>query len=64
MCPSDILREYLIHMGLLEQLRTIVNAYRAISLSQAEEDIKRDCYHKLVAARDMRNKITDRLFVW
>ena len=54
----------LIHMGLLEQLRAIVNAYRAINLSQAEEDIKRDYYHKLVAARDLRNKIIDRLFVW
>jgi hypothetical protein len=54
----------LIHMGLLEQLRAIVNAYRAINLSQAEEDVKRDHYHKLVAARDVRNKITDRLFVW
>jgi alpha-amylase/alpha-mannosidase (GH57 family) len=54
----------LIHMGLLEQMRAIVNAYRAINLSQAEEDVKRDYYHKLVAARDVRNKITDRLFVW
>jgi alpha-amylase/alpha-mannosidase (GH57 family) len=54
----------LIHMGLLEQLRAIVNAYRAINLSQADEDIKRDYYHKLVAARDVRSKIIDRLFVW
>jgi len=54
----------LIHMGLLEQLRAIVNAYRAINLSQADEDIKRDYYHKLVAARDLRSKISDRLFVW
>lgn len=53
-----------VHMGLLEQLRAIVNAYRAINLSQAEEDVKRDYYHKLVAARDLRSKITDRLFVW
>ncbi|MBM3118103.1 MAG: hypothetical protein FJ006_00870 [Chloroflexi bacterium] len=54
----------LIHKGLLEQQETIVNAYRAINLSQTEEDLKRDYYHKLVAARDVRNKIIDRLFVW
>jgi len=54
----------LIHKGLLEQQETIINAYRAINLSQADEDVKRDYYHKLVAARDIRNKITDRLFVW
>jgi hypothetical protein len=54
----------LVHKGLLEQQEAIVNAYRAINLSQAEEDVKRDYYHKLVAARDVRNKITDRLFVW
>ena len=54
----------LVHKGLLEQWQAIVNAYRAINLSQADEDIKRDYYHKLVAARDLRNKITDRLFTW
>jgi len=54
----------LIHKGLLEQHQAIVNAYRAINLSQADEDVKKDYYHKLVAARDLRNKITDRLFVW
>jgi len=53
----------LVHKGLLEQWQTIVNAYRAINLSQADEDIKRDYYHKLVVARDLRNKITDRLFL-
>jgi 4-alpha-glucanotransferase len=53
----------LIHVGLIDQWRVIVNAYRAINISGASTEIKRDLYYKLVAARDMRNKITDRLFV-
>jgi alpha-amylase/alpha-mannosidase (GH57 family) len=53
----------LIHMGLLDQLRTIVNAYRAISKSGAGEATKREYYYRTVAARDIRNKLEDRLFV-
>jgi alpha-amylase/alpha-mannosidase (GH57 family) len=52
----------LIHMGLLDQLRTIVNAYRAISKSGANEETKRNYYYRTVAARDIRNKLEDRLF--
>jgi alpha-amylase/alpha-mannosidase (GH57 family) len=52
----------LIHMGLLDQLRTIVNAYRAISKSGAAESAKREYYYRTVAARDIRNKLEDRLF--
>jgi 4-alpha-glucanotransferase len=53
----------LIHMGLIDQWRVILNAYRALNVSGASGDIKRECYHKLAAARDIRNKITDRLFI-
>jgi alpha-amylase/alpha-mannosidase (GH57 family) len=53
----------LIHMGLLDQLRTVVNAYRAINKSGAGEDTKREYYYRTVAARDIRNKLEDRLFV-
>jgi alpha-amylase/alpha-mannosidase (GH57 family) len=53
----------LIHMGLLDQLRTIVNAYRAINKSRASEETKREYYYRTVAARDIRNKLEDRLFV-
>jgi alpha-amylase/alpha-mannosidase (GH57 family) len=53
----------LIHMGLLDQLRAIVNAYRAISKSGASEKTKREYYYRTVAARDIRNKLEDRLFV-
>jgi hypothetical protein len=53
----------LIHMGLDDQHRAIVNAYRAISTSGADGKVKSDSYNKLVPARDLRNKIVDLLFV-
>jgi alpha-amylase/alpha-mannosidase (GH57 family) len=53
----------LIHMGLLDQLRAIVNAYRAISKSGADERTKREYYYRAVVARDIRNKLEDLLFV-
>ncbi|MGQ9545676.1 MAG: hypothetical protein ACUVTR_00700 [Dehalococcoidia bacterium] len=53
----------LIHMGLLDQLRTIINAYRAINKSGASDDIKREYYYRTVAARGIRDKLEDRLFV-
>jgi len=53
----------LIHMGLIDQLRTVVNAYRAINKSGASADTKREYYYHTIAARDIRNKLEDRLFV-
>ena len=53
----------LIHMGLLDQLRTVVNAYRAINKSGAGDETKREYYYRTVAARDIRSKLEDRLFV-
>jgi len=52
----------LIHMGLLDQCRTVVNAYRAINKSGAHEETKRDYYRRAVAAREIRSKLEDRLF--
>jgi len=52
----------LIHMGLLDQWRTVVNAYRAINKSGVSEETKRQYYRRAVAARDIRNKLEDRLF--
>ena len=52
----------IIHMGLLDQLRTVVNAYRAINKSGASEDTKREYYYRTVAARDVRSKLEDKLF--
>jgi alpha-amylase/alpha-mannosidase (GH57 family) len=52
----------LIHMGLLDQLRTVVNAYRAINKSGACGETKREYYYRTVAARNIRHKLEDRLF--
>jgi hypothetical protein len=52
----------LIHMGLLDQWRTVVNAYRAINKSGASEETKREYYRRAVAARDIRSKLEDKLF--
>ncbi len=52
----------LIHMGMLDQLRTVVNAYRAISKSGTGDETKRQYYYRAVAARDIRNKLEDLLF--
>jgi len=52
----------MIHMGIIEQWRVIVNAYRSINMGGADGEEKKNSYYKAVAARDIRNKITDRLF--
>ena len=52
----------LIHMGLLDQWRTVVNAYRAINKSGASDETKREYYRRAVAARDIRSKLEDKLF--
>lgn len=53
----------LIHMGLTDQWRTMLNAYRSINISGANADVKKELYYKLVAARDLRDKLVDRLFI-
>jgi predicted glycosyl hydrolase (DUF1957 family) len=52
----------MISRGLGQQEEVIVNAFRAINFSGAEEDVKRECYYRVVAARDIRDKIRDQLF--
>jgi alpha-amylase/alpha-mannosidase (GH57 family) len=52
----------LVHMGLLDQWRTVVNAYRAINKSGANEETKREYYRRAVAARDIRSRLEDKLF--
>jgi hypothetical protein len=39
-----------------------MNAYKAISLSECSPGDKREYYHKVVAARDLSNKILDKIF--
>ena len=53
----------LVQMGLIDQWRAIVNAYRAINTSGVDGKVKSESYYKLVATRDMRNKVVDRLFI-
>ncbi len=52
----------LIHMGLLDQWRTVVNAYRAINKSGASAETKQRCYGQAIAARNIRGELEDKLF--
>lgn len=52
----------MINRGLGQQEEVIVNAFRAINFSGVEEGVKRECYYRVVAARDIRDKIRDQLF--
>jgi len=53
----------LIHLGLMDQWRVVVNAFKAISSSGAPGELKKEYYDKLMAADDAGEKIVDRLFV-
>ena len=53
----------LIHRGLIKQHEVILNAYKAISLSNCSPKAKKEYYYKVVAARDISNKIIDEIFV-
>jgi len=52
----------MIARGLDQQADVVVNAFRSINLSGAPEQVKRDAYYKVVAARDLQHKIHDQLF--
>ncbi|HYM15685.1 MAG TPA: hypothetical protein VEZ14_09005 [Dehalococcoidia bacterium] len=52
----------MIARGLDQQAGAVLNAYRAINLSGAPEEVKRHAYYKVVASRDLRSKIHDQLF--
>jgi predicted glycosyl hydrolase (DUF1957 family) len=52
----------IIARGLDQQGGVALNAFRAINLSSAAEEVKRDAYYKVVASRDIRSKIHDQLF--
>lgn len=52
----------LVNKGLLVQEEVIFNAYRAITLSKLSGEEKHNYYYKLIAARDIRDKIRDLLF--
>jgi len=52
----------MIARGLDQQAAVVLNAFRAINLSSAPEDEKREAYYRVVASRDIRSKIHDQLF--
>ncbi len=51
----------LVHKGLMEQEEALFNAYNAVAKSDASEDRKRDSYYRLLAARNLRDRIKDLL---
>jgi hypothetical protein len=53
----------LIHRGLIRQQEVILNAYKAISLSNCSPKVKMEFYYKVAAARDISNKIVDEIFI-
>jgi len=53
----------MIHRGLLQQSSVLVNAYKAINISSASQDEKRELYYRVVVGRDLRDKIVDKLFL-
>ena len=53
----------LIHRGLTKQHEVILNAYKAISLSNCSVKVKKEYYYKVVAARDISNKIIDEILM-
>ncbi|MBN3039028.1 MAG: hypothetical protein JW869_06405 [Candidatus Omnitrophica bacterium] len=52
----------LINKGLLLQEEVILNVYKSIKTSEIKEQIKAELYYKVVASRDIANKIRDQLF--
>jgi len=53
----------LINRGLEQQREVILNAYKAISMSDCSDEDKTEYYYRVVAARALRNKITDQIFM-
>jgi len=53
----------LIDKGLEQQREVILNAYKAISMSDCGDEDKKEYYYRVVAARDLRNKIVDKIFM-
>lgn len=54
----------MVHKGILQQREVILNAYKAINMSDLTEDEKTDYYYRVIACRDLRSKITDQLLAY
>ncbi len=53
----------MVNRGMAQQHEVILNAYKAISLSACGEERKRLFYYRVVVARDIRNKVSDKLIL-
>jgi predicted glycosyl hydrolase (DUF1957 family) len=54
----------MVHKGILQQREVILNAYKAINMSDLTEDEKTEHYYRVIAGRDLRSKITDQLLMY
>ena len=52
----------MIYRGLTEQREVLLNAYKAITLSDCKPQVKREYYYRVVAGRHIYDRITDRLY--
>jgi hypothetical protein len=53
----------MVYRGLNLQREVLLNAYKAISLSDMKAEAKKEYYYKLVAARYIFDQITDALYI-
>ncbi|MBI4332734.1 MAG: hypothetical protein HY673_15800 [Chloroflexi bacterium] len=53
----------MVDRGLRQHQEVLLNAYKSIALSGCSEEQKRLYYYRVVVARDIRNKIRDRLIL-
>ena len=51
----------LVQLGLIDQWRAIINAYRAINKSNVDPETKTSYYRKIVDARAIRDRIMDKI---
>jgi len=54
----------LVSQGLMQQREVVLNAYKAIKMSDLSEDEKTEYYYRVIAGRDIRSKITDQLLLY
>jgi alpha-amylase/alpha-mannosidase (GH57 family) len=54
----------MVSQGLMQQREVILNAYKAIHMSDLSENEKTEYYYRVIAGRDIRSKITDQLLLF
>jgi 4-alpha-glucanotransferase len=54
----------MVSQGLMQQREVVLNAYKAIKMSDLSEDEKTEYYYRVIAGRDIRSKITDQLLLY